>query len=340
VILALGAALCPAGAAAGQGKVKVFILAGQSNMEGKGTMRLAEYQSEAPEFRDFYRHLKKDGKWVVRDDVWINFLDRRGNLTVGFGSPGRIGPELEFGIAVGDYYEEPVLLIKTAWGGRSLGRDFLSPSSPRPSDAELQEMVAKENERNRQRKQPEVTTEQVRERYGQTYREMMKEIQTTLAELGKRFPPYQGQGHEIAGFVWFQGWNDLISAPFADAYAGNLERFIRDVRKDLGVPNLPFVIGQCGQNGFKPAQGGMLKVKDAQAAMEKVPDFQGNVKVVATDPFWDPDADKLIDGWQKHQEEWKKVGDGRGYHYLGSVRTFCRIGRAFGQAMVELLKQK
>ena len=255
VILALGAALCPAGAAAGQGKVKVFILAGQSNMEGKGTMRLAEYQSEAPEFRDFYRHLKKDGKWVVRDDVWINFLDRRGNLTVGFGSPGRIGPELEFGIAVGDYYEEPVLLIKTAWGGRSLGRDFLSPSSPRPSDAELQEMVAKENERNRQRKQPEVTTEQVRERYGQTYREMMKEIQTTLAELGKRFPPYQGQGHEIAGFVWFQGWNDLISAPFADAYAGNLERFIRDVRKDLGVKVRLDRLGSASVAGGVPAVG-------------------------------------------------------------------------------------
>ena len=113
------------------GKVKVFILAGQSNMEGKGTMKLAEYQSEAPRFKDFYQHLKKDGKWIVRDDVWINFLDRRGNLTVGFGSPDRIGPELEFGIVVGDYFKEPVLLIKTAWGGQSLGRDFLPPGSPK-----------------------------------------------------------------------------------------------------------------------------------------------------------------------------------------------------------------
>jgi hypothetical protein len=37
--------------------------------------------------------LKKDGKWGVRDDVWINFLERRGNLTVGFGSPNCIGPQ-------------------------------------------------------------------------------------------------------------------------------------------------------------------------------------------------------------------------------------------------------
>lgn len=320
--------------------VKVFILAGQSNMEGKGSMKLAEYQSTAPEFKEFYRHLKPDGQWVVREDVWINFLERRGNLTVGFGSPNCIGPELEFGLVVGDYFKEQVLLIKTAWGGRSLGRDFLPPGAPRPSEDELKAILERENENNRKNKRAEVTLEQVKERYGKTYREMMKEIQTVLGELGQRFPAYQGQGYEIAGFVWFHGWNDHIDAKFAEAYAANLEQFIRDVRKDLRAPKLPFVIGQMGQNGFKPATGGMLKVKTAQAAMEKVPDFKGTVKVVATDVFWDPDADKLIDNWRQHKEEWDKVGSDYGYHYLGSVRTFCNIGRAFGKAMVELLEKQ
>jgi hypothetical protein len=323
-----------------KGPVKVFILAGQSNMEGKGAMRLAEAQSEAPETRDFYAHLKKDGKWVVRDDVWINFLDRRGSLTVGFGSPKCIGPELEFGIRVGDHVQEQVLLIKTAWGGRSLGRDFLPPSAKRPTDDELRAMVEKENENNRKNKKPEVTLDEARERYGRTYREMMKEVTTTLAELGKRFPGYQGQGTEIAGFVWFQGWNDLINPQYADAYAANLEALIRDVRKDLKTPSLPVVIGQNGQNGFKKAEGGMAKVQSAQAAMERVPDFKGSVKTVATDVFWDPDADKLIDNWRQHKEAWDKVGADFGYHYLGSARTFCRIGRAFGEAMVELLKTR
>lgn len=322
------------------GKVKVFILAGQSNMEGKGALKLAEYQSEAPEFKDFYKHLKKDGKWVVREDVWINFLDRRGNLTVGFGSPNCIGPELEFGMALGDCFDEQVLLIKIAWGGRSLGRDFLPPSAKRPSDDELRALLEKENENNRKKQRPEVKLEEVKERYGKSYREMVKEIATTLGELGQRFPAYKGQGHEIAGFVWFQGWNDLINPQFAEAYAANLECFIRDVRKDLNVPNLPFVIGQNGQNGFKKAEGGMAKVKEAQAAMENVPDFKGNVKTVATDVFWDPDADKLIDKWRQNKQEWDKVGADFGYHYLGSVRTFCRIGRAFGEAMVELLRKK
>jgi alpha-galactosidase len=320
-------------------KVKVFILAGQSNMEGKGKMTLAEYQSEAPQFKDFYKHLKKDGKWIVRDDVWINFLDRHGNLTVGYGSPNCIGPELEFGMAIGDYFDEQVLLIKTAWGGRSLGLDFLPPSSKLPSDEELRVIMDKENQNNRQKNKPEVKSEEVKDRYGKTYREMMKEIKATLAELGQRFPAYKGQGYEIAGFVWFHGWNDHIDAKFADAYASNLENLIRDVRKDLGVPKLPFVIGQMGQNGFKPATGGMLKVKQAQAAMENILDFKGTVKSVATDVFWDADADKLIDNWRQHKEEWDKVGSDFGYHYLGSVRTYCRIGRAFGEAMVELLKK-
>jgi hypothetical protein len=343
-LLAIGLGLCLvttlARAQDAPGKVKVFILAGQSNMEGKGSMKLAEYQSEAREFKDFYRHLKKDGKWIVRDDVWINFLDRRGNLTVGFGSPNCIGPELEFGMAVGDYFTEPVLLIKTAWGGRSLGRDFLPPSSKVPSDDELRAIVAKENEANRQRKRPEVTLDEVRGRYGKAYREMMQEIKTTLDELPQRFPAYKGQGYELAGFVWFHGWNDHLDARFAEAYATNLENLIRDVRRDLGVPKLPVVVGQMGQNGFKPAVGGMLKVKEAQAAMANVPDFKGNVKVVATDVYWDPDADKLIDNWRQHKEAWDRVGADFGYHYLGSVRTFCRIGRGFGEAMVELLKNR
>jgi alpha-galactosidase len=314
--------------------VKVFILAGQSNMEGKGRLSLAEVQSEAPEFKDFYRHLKPGGKWVVRDDVWINFLDRRGALTTGFGSPGCIGPELEFGMKVGDHLQEPVLLIKAAWGGRSLGRDFLPPSAKQPTDAELQAIVEKENA-NPKRKQ-DATLAEVRERYGKSYREMLKEVRTVTAELGSRFPALQGRKTELCGFVWFQGWNDHISAAFAEAYGSNLEALIGDLRKDLGVPRMPVVLGQMGQSGFKPAEGGMKKVNDAMAAAGAKLD---RVKVVATAPFWDPDADRLIATWRQNKEAWEKVGSDFGYHYLGSVRTFCRIGRAFGESMVAMLKE-
>src|SRR5256714_15482227 len=86
--------------------VKVFILAGQSNMEGKAKVSLLEYQAEQPGTRDLFGHLRKDGHWIEREDVWIKFLDRKGNLTVGYGSPKCIGPELELGTVVGDRYAE------------------------------------------------------------------------------------------------------------------------------------------------------------------------------------------------------------------------------------------
>ena len=51
-------------------------------------------------------------------------------------------------------------------------------------------------------------------------------------------------------------------------------------------------------------------------------------------------AEKLFPIWRKRFEEWKKVGSDRPYHYLGSAIWFNRIGKAFGQAMVELCEKK
>lgn len=66
--------------------VKVFVLAGQSNMEGKAPNALFEHQAKDAKTAEFFKHLRKDDKWVVRDDVFIKFLDRHGPLTLGFGS--------------------------------------------------------------------------------------------------------------------------------------------------------------------------------------------------------------------------------------------------------------
>jgi len=328
-------------------KMKVFILAGQSNMEGKAKMELLNYQITAPETKDFFKHLHKDGKYIERNDVWINFLDRKGKLTVGFGSPGCIGPELEFGNAVGDAIDEQVLLIKTAWGGRSLGRDFRPPSSGFPADEYLKKKLDEANanihkqnekEKDEKRKKPDTTLEEMKALYGKNYREMMENIDSVLKDLPARFPDYKNQGYEIAGFVWFHGWNDMISPEFAAEYTTNLANLIRDVRKDLKVPNMPVVVGQMGQDGVN-ATGNMKILKDAQEAVEKIPEFAGNVKVVKTDVFWDTKAAEVFKGWREHQDEWKKVGSDFGYHYLGSAITYCKIGREMGDAMLELMKK-
>lgn len=350
--------------------VKVFILAGQSNMEGKGRVDpLLNHQITAPETKGFFAHLHKDGKYIERDDVWINYLKRRGKLTVGYGSPGRIGLELEFGHVVGNHFEEPVLLIKAAWGGKSIGRDFRPPSSGLQSKGKIDEFVENmvkrdynnliRNEWNQAKKDnPKITRKQIEEKsdasidairkakadeyrrevidsYGHFYRLMMSEIKTTLSELKQRFPDYDGRGYDIAGFVWFQGWNDMYNG-FQDEYAVNMKNFIRDVRKDLAKPKLPFAIGIMGQNGFSPAKGNMAIVKAAQASMNDVPEFAGNVRAIPTDVYWDKRADAAFPTWRDNVAEWEKLGSDFPYHYLGSTITFTKIGRALGQAILEL----
>ena len=125
-------------------------------------------------------------------------------------------------------------------------------------------------------------------------------------------------------------WNDMISADYTAEYAQNLSHFIRDVRKDLKSPKLPFVVGQMGVEGASPSAG-IKKFKAAQAAVMEVPEFKGNVALVKTDEFWDADADRVFKkGWKENIDEWNTVGSDYPYHYLGSAKTMCKIGRAFG----------
>ena len=312
--------------------VKVFILAGQSNMEGKAKVQLLEYQISQPGTRSFFEHLQKDGKWIEREDVWIKFLDRKGNLTVGFGSPNCIGPELEFGNVVGDHYAQQVLLIKTAWGGKSLYRDFRSPSAGLPEAAVLEQMLAAQKA-----KKPQTTLDDIKATFGASYRAMLDEVRSTLANLKLHFPQYRDQGYELAGLVWFQGWNDMIDDRSTAEYAANLGHFIRDVRKDLAAPDLPFVVAQMGVNGIHNADAKIERFKRAQAAGIAAPEFKGNVALVKTDLFWDEEADAVFKkGWRQNLQEWNKVGSDYPYHYLGSPKTLCRIGKALGQAMLEL----
>lgn len=315
--------------------IKVFILAGQSNMEGKAKLSLLDYQTAQPATRELFAHWQQDGKWIERDDVRIKFLDRAGKLTVGYGSPKCIGPEMEFGTVVGNHYKEPVLLIKTAWGGKSLYRDFRPPSAGLPKDEVLQKMLA-----DMQKKKPAATLDEVKMPFGASYREMLKEVEQTLADLKKHFPEDADRDYELAGFIWFQGWNDMINADYTAEYTTNMQHFIRDVRKDLKSPKLPFVIGQMGVDGLN-ANANVQKFKAAQAATLDAEEFKGNVALVKTDLFWDTAAEAVFKkGWRENIDEWNKVGSDYPFHYLGSCRTMRDIGHALGEAALTLRSEK
>ena len=322
--------------------VKVFILAGQSNMEGKVQSKLMEHQASDPKTKDLFKHWRKNDDWIVRDDVWIKYLKKHGGLTKGYGSGDRTGVELEFGNVIGNHFDEPVLLIKAAWGGHSLVRNFRPPSAGLPDDTLLkgelekaQERVTKNNEK-RNRNDALPTMDDIKSAYGLSYRNMLGEVKETFENYETLFPSLKGKKLEIAGFVWFQGWNDQYNGAEKE-YAANMERFIDDVRKDFKSPNLPFVIGVMGQNGSKPAKGAMLTIQEAQLAMETLPKFSSNVKAVRTDVLIDKAAERLYPTWRENIAEWEKTGSDHAYHYLGSAIWHLRMGDAFAKAMLDLL---
>lgn len=258
------------------------------------------------------------------------------SLTVGYGTKGEdsIGPEFGFGHTIGNLTENPVVLIKIAWGGKSVGVDFRPPGAP-PTDDEIATML----ERARKKK-PETTHDEVRERFGHYYREVVRHAKEELEALDERFPELRGYHPEIAGFIWHQGFNDKVNGEMKkDGYARYtvlLAQFIRDIRKDLGHPEMPFIIGELSTGGI-PGRG------DFQVAQEntvKEADFTGNVVFVKTAEFYDAKAQELYEkgywkGTDEQKAQWQAVGNDRPYHYLGSGKTYYLKGVAFAEAVAE-----
>lgn len=302
--------------------VKVFILAGQSNMEGAGQIQAnpqrnggqgsLEYVVKAPSTASQFASLVDEaGKWRVRNDVWISYLDRRGPLSVGYGARQEtIGPELGFGWVVGDAFDEPILLIKCAWGGKSLAVDFRPPSAGLPpyslgekADADIAS-------------DPTIV--------GHYYRQTLSLTKAALADLKNIVPDSDG-AYEIVGFGWHQGWNDRINDKFNQEYESNMIHFIKDIRKELGVPTLPFVIAETGMNGPDEKHPRALSLMKAQSAVAEHDEFRGNVAFVKTQNFWRPA---------------EQSPSGQGYHWNSNAETYYLIGQSMGEAMMRLISKK
>jgi alpha-galactosidase len=299
--------------------VRVFILAGQSNMEGHGFVAAEPKRNggrgsleflvkDAATTQRFAPLVDTAGQWRTRDDVWITYLDRQGPLTVGYGArPEMIGPELGFGWVMGDALQEPVLLIKCAWGGKSLAVDFRPPSAGKPPYS-LGEKAGAAIEQD-----PAIV--------GKYYRETLALTKAALANIKDLVPGSDGR-YVLSGFAWHQGWNDRINDKFNAEYESNMARFIRDMRTDLGVPSLPFVIAETGMNGPEETHPRALSLMKAQAAVAERSEFKGNVAFVGTRAFWRPQD---------------QSPNAQGYHWNSNAETYYLIGEAMGEAMKRLV---
>jgi hypothetical protein len=332
--------------------VKVFILLGQSNMVGmgdigpetnKGTLAyLTKKEGRYPYLID------DQGKWTVRKDVY--YYDAR----VKKGSPlsptsnngNSIGPEVGFGYVMGHVLDEPVLVLKSCIGNRSLGWDLLPPGSER-YEAEVTERggqkVTKvfagykdkpdswvmDKAKGLATEPPpwlDTKTGKPIEWYaGKQYDDDMTNAKAALADLAKIYPDYKGQGYEIAGFVWWQGHKDQ-NAVHAARYEQNLSRLIPTLRKDYNAPNAKFVLATgCGNPG-RTSFG--LQIAEAQLTIAdamKHPEFAGNVQAVDSRDLW-----READVSPKNQ----------GHHYNRNAETYMETGLRLGWAMAELLHHK
>ncbi len=271
------------------------------DLKGKGDLTTLTKEGKYPWFVD------EDGKWTVRNDVTY-WETRCSTAEGGSGGPlsttsnGKfIGPEVPFGYVMGTYHDEPVLLIESSMGNRALSFDFRPPSSGK-------------------------TEEEKANKYcGYEYDAMVKGVRSTLKNIDRIVPDYNGQGYEIVGFVWFQGHKDK-NVP-KEIYEKHLVNLIQDLRKEFNVPKLRVVIATVGFGGMHMDPGHFMtwEAQMAVGAPKQHPEFAGTVASVDTRAFWRSRGDSPT---------------GTGYHYNHNAETYVLTGDALGRAMVRLLGGK
>ncbi|MBI3880851.1 MAG: hypothetical protein HY301_12435 [Verrucomicrobia bacterium] len=289
--------------------LKIFLLAGQSNMQGHAKVSTFEHIGMDPVTAPMLAEmLGADGKPKVCERVWISSIgcaeaEQTGKLTAGFGASQngpKIGPEFTFGLYMQKFTDAPILIIKTSWGGKSLNTDFRPPSAG-PYVFNKTQLATFQ----KQGKDVAAIKAAKEKETGVYYRLMIEHVKNVLADLKRVVPDYDpAQGYELAGCAWFQGWNDLVDsgtypncdkAGGYDAYSVAMAHFIRDVRRDLNTPKLPFVIGVLGVGGptadYGPDQqrykATHQNFRDAMAAPARLPEFKGNVATVLAEKYWD-----------------------------------------------------
>jgi hypothetical protein len=296
-----------------QQPIQMFVLAGQSDMEGhavvdlddprdynggKGNLVWSMLHSDSKDLMAWLR--KSDGTWTSREDVAVRYQTdqdlRLGPLTIGmavYRDKHHFGPELGIGKRLGDAIDAPVLLVKTCWGGKSLRVDFRPPASGG--------------------------------NVGPFYEKMIEQVEIARRQVDQEFPQWRGRGVELSGFFWFHGWNDMIDEQGRREYPENLKNLAADLRRQWNDPTLPIVVGELGNLGedadtnlrnFRSAQ------RDGVAGIEPI----GSAALVETTQYARP---KELSPNTTH-----------GHHWFGNAESYYLCGDAMGAAMVRLLEGK
>jgi hypothetical protein len=292
-----------------QKKIKVFVLAGQSNMEGYGQIEDAQNDPGtlvdviAKDTNGEWSKLGKKGNWTKLKDAYLYYERPEGtvksNVTVGQGAySDLIGPELMFAHQLDEFYDDPILIIKTAYGGRSLAVDFRPPSASGAT--------------------------------GDYYTLMIDKVKDVTKNIKTLFPGIGTDQFEIKGFGWFQGWNDGASDEYLNEYESNMYHLINDVRKDLGNAELPCVIASVGHGGYEQINDSWVQSMQNVVHLAQLTVgcndsiYGGHVGFVDTKPFYINLSASPEDAI---------------YHYNNNALTFLNVGKSMGDEMIKAINE-
>jgi len=240
---------------------------------------------------------------------------------------GKIGIEFGAGHQLGEFLDEPVMMLKSCIGNRALGWDLLPPGS-KGYDYTSKDRTGKEvtftfpgYKETPERWEKGTQAEPAKYGWyaGKQYDDDVANAKAVLADLATYMPGVDG--YEVAGFFWWQGERDCGTEAHAVHYEENLVNLIKSLRKDFNAPDAKFVIATLGE-AVKGVGGNTETVMNAHLAVDgkagKYPEFKGNVATVYT-------------------HDMARGGSGNG-HYGGNAKVYMDVGEAMGKAMIELLK--
>ncbi len=270
----------------------------------------------------------------------------QGILSVGYGvGPDRSGPEYAFGISYEQLVDGPVLLIKCSWGGTSVHGPWRPPSlanAETPIEKAHREAKNKADAQRAKENGSKFAPVEPQPGPGACWERATAHIHKVLADPGKYHPDYDPKaGFELAGLVWFQGWNDLPNP----AYGEQLVHFIQDFRKEVKSPELPVVCGLVGHTSW-PSTTFDSNVNAGMLYASKQEGLKGSVDVVNTVKYFPVELELLKSvkaAFGEESEEYKKAMaiiprscSNSGLHYFGSAKFLCLTGNAMARKLVNL----
>jgi len=288
------------------------------DLKGMGDLRWV-----VEELGKFKSLMNDAGEWVARPDVIHTdaYMGKGKSEPLSATACGRsIGPELGFGWVMGEFHDEPVIVIKADIGNRSLGWDILPPGS------ESWEFDGKAYPGYGQRLDDNDKLIKPKEGQwyaGKQYDDYTTSVHAVLDNFDEKFPQYADQGFEVAGFVWWQGHKDGPNPGHNDRYEQNMVNLIKAWRKEFNAPEADWTIATVGFGGEDMPEH-YRKIAQAQlnvADPERHPELAGTVKTINARPFWRPA------GMSPTNQD---------YHYNHNAETYMLVGDALGRAMIEL----